>query len=610
MARPQSVGDALPVLRRILRHFRPHLRRQRAMIGGSLAALAAEVVLRLLEPWPLKVVFDNLLGARHGRRGFAALAPLDPFTLLAASVAAVLVLAGLRAAASYWTSIGFALIGNRVLTDVRQQLYLHLQRLSLSFHARAGSGELVVRIIGDVGLLKDVAVTALLPVVGSVLVLAGMAGVMVWLNWQLAVLALGVLPLFAVSTLRLGRKIHHVARQQRQREGAIAARAAESMSGVNTVKSLGLEGAFGEMFARASARSLKDGVKGKRLEARLERSADLLTALATALVLGYGTHLAMSHAITPGDLLVFLTYLKNAFRPVRDFAKYAGRLAKAVAAGERVVELLERQPDVVDLPGAIAAPPLRGAVRFEGVSFAYEPGHPVLHDVSFEVSPGQRVALVGPSGSGKSTLIGVLLRLHDPASGRVRVDGTDVRGYTLASLRAQVTVLLQDALLFASSVRENISYGAPAATEQEVIAAARLASAHDFIASLPQGYDTVLGERGVTLSAGQRQRIAIARAALRRAAIVILDEPTTGLDAESARAVEAALDRLTAGTTTFLITHDLGLAAEADLVVCLDHGRVAEQGPPAALAGSRGRFAALRGARAIRGPWPGGPGVA
>jgi len=594
MSGRRSLARVVPQVRRILSHFGPHIRRQRGLIAASLAALVAEVALRLLEPWPLKIVFDNLLGAGHGRHGLGPLGRLDPSTLLAASVLAVVALSGLRALVAYCTTVGFALIGNRVLTDLRQQLYLHLQRLSLSFHARSGSGELVVRIIGDVGLLKDVAVTALLPLAGSLLVLGGMAVVMLWLDWRLGLVALAVLPLFGLSTLRLGRQIHDVARRQRHREGAMAARAAESMGGVNTVKALGLEGTFGALFARESARSLKEGVRAKRLEASLERSADVLTGLATALVLGYGASLALRREISPGDLLVFLNYMKSAFRPVRDFAKYAGRLAKATAAGERVVDLLERAPDVVDRPDAAPAPPFRGAVRFERVTFEYERGRAVLREVDFEAAPGQRVAVVGPSGSGKSTLAGLILRLHDPSAGRVLVDGRDVREYTLASLRAQVAVLLQDALLFAASVRDNIAYGAPEADEVEVQAAARLANAHGFIESLPEGYDTVLGERGVTLSAGQRQRIAIARAALSRAPIVILDEPTTGLDAENERAVTQALARLTAGRTTFVVTHDPGLAAAADVVLRLDGGRAAAGAPRwggdeeghAALAGS------------------------
>jgi ATP-binding cassette subfamily B protein len=576
MGRLGSLREQLRSARRVYRHFGPQVRDQRTRIAISLAALLAEVALRVLEPWPLKVVFDQVLGVH---RGPAVLSGLSPVTLLAAAVVAVVILGALRAVAAYWTSVGFALVGNRVLGEVRQQLYQHLQRLSLSFHARSGSGEIVVRVMGDVGLLRDVAVTALMPLLANVVVLAAMAGVMLWLDVRLGLLALAALPLFAVSTLRLGRQIHDVAKVQRQREGSMAARVAESVAGVNTVKSLGLEGAFSGMFARDGARGLSEGVKGKRLEAKLERSADLLSALATALVLGYGTYLALRHAITPGDLLVFLSYLKTAFRPVRDFAKYAGRLAKAAAAGGRVVDLLEREPDVTDRPGAVAAPPLRGAVRFDGVDFAYEPGHPVLRDVSFVAAPGQRVALVGASGSGKSTLVGMLLRLHDPTAGRVLLDACDVRDYTLASVRAQITVVLQDALLFRGTVRENISHGIADATDEQIVLAARLAGADDFIRTLPQGYDTRVGERGVTLSAGQRQRVAIARAALRRTPLIILDEPLTGLDTANRNRVSEALDRLTAGRTTFLVTHDLDVAAGADLVVRLEAGGAVVESP-------------------------------
>jgi ATP-binding cassette subfamily B protein len=298
-------------------------------------------------------------------------------------------------------------------------------------------------------------------------------------------------------------------------------------------------------------------------------------------------------ALSPGDLLVFLAYLKTAFRPVRDLAKHTGRLAKSTAAGERVLDLLARTPDVRDLPGAVAAPQLCGRVRFEGVGFAYEAGHPVLAGVDFEVEAGRRVALVGPSGIGKSTLVRLILRLYDPCVGRVLIDGHDVREYTLASLRSRAAVVLQDSVLFAASARDNIAYGAPGASSEEVEAAARLANAHDFIRALPRGYDTDLGERGVTLSHGQRQRIAIARAAVRRAPLLILDEPTTGLDEENQRAVVEALERLAAGRTTFLVTHDLSLAARADEIFYLEGGRILERGSHADLMRAGGRYAAL-----------------
>jgi ATP-binding cassette subfamily B protein len=306
-----------------------------------------------------------------------------------------------------------------------------------------------------------------------------------------------------------------------------------------------------------------------------------------------GARLVLGGDLTAGALVVFLTYLKNALKPVRDFAKYTARLAKAVAAGERVIDVLEREPEIRDLPGAVPAGPLRGEVRLENVTFGYEPSHPVLQGIDFEAGPGDVVALVGPSGIGKSTLVNLILRLYDPQGGRVLVDGRDVRDYTLESLRTQIGVVLQDTMLFAASVRENIRYGAAEATDEEVEAAARLANAHDFILRLPEGYDTVIGERGVTLSGGQRQRLAIARTAIRRAPILILDEPVTGLDGENAREVTEALDRLAAGRTTFLITHDLRQVERANRIIYLQDGRALEQGSHADLLRSGGRYATL-----------------
>src|SRR5262249_8399170 len=300
---------------------------------------------------------------------------------------------------------------------------------------------------------------------------------------------------------------------------------------------LSLEGIFDQTFSEQNKKSLSEDLKTSRLSAALRRVVEALVALATALVLWYGAWLVLRNELTPGDLLVFLVYLKTGFKSVQNFARYTGRLAKAAVASERVLDILERAPDVCDLPGAVPAPPLRGCVRFQDVSFAYHPGRYVLKHIDFEVSAGQHVALVGPSGIGKSTLVSLILRLYDPVQGRVLIDGHDIRDYTLASLRGQISVVLQDTLLFAASVTDNIAYGTPGATRGEIEAAARLANAHDFIENLPCGYETILSERGVSLSQGQRQRLAIARAAIRKAPILILDEPTTGLDEENEQAV-------------------------------------------------------------------------
>lgn len=595
MISPDKAPDWLPGLRDLLRQFGPEIRKQRGWIAVSVLALLAEVSLRLLEPWPIKVVFDHVLGhAPEGRT--AALQWLDglsPLSVLTGAAVALVVLIGLRALAAYWNTVGFAIVGVRVLTAVRSRVFRHLHVLPLSFHNRARSGDLVVRVISDVGLIQDAAVTALLPLAARLLIVTGMISVMFWMHWQLALLATALLPLFWLRTVRLGRDLRQVARQQRKREGAMAATAAESFSGMKVVQALAAADSFSNSFANQNDRTLKQDVKGKRLAASLERSVDFLIAGSTALVLWQGARLVLAGALTPGELLVFLAYLKSAFRPVQDFAKFTGRLGKASAAGARVLELLEADPAVADRPDAIEAPVLRGEIRFERVCFAYEPGRPVLDDVSLVIPPGRTVALLGPSGSGKSTLLSLLVRLHEPTSGRILIDGRDLRDYTVQSLRRRCGIVLQENLLFAGSVRDNITLGLPAPTQEAVESAARSANAHQFITALENDYDTAVGERGATLSQGQRQRLAIARAAIRGASLLLFDEPTTGLDSANERAVLEGLRNLSRGRTTLWITHNLRHAAQSDLVVLLENGRVVEHGSPAELIDARGRCAAL-----------------
>jgi ATP-binding cassette subfamily B protein len=575
----------MSVFRRVWHHFGPFISKEWPLVIGSTLALLAEIAFKLLQPWPLKLVFDRVITLNPPAADASTLDGVDPLTLLALAAVAVVAIRGLQAVVEYAKTVGFTLVGSRVIAGVRAKLYGQLQRLPLSYHNKARGGDLIVRVSSDIGKLRRVAIAVLLPLVGNTLVLLGMVVVMVWLHWYLALVALLFFPALILTSARVARRVQRVSRKQREREGALAATTAESIGAIETVQALSLEKSFARSFARENRKSLKAGVKARRLAAHLARTVDLLVALATALVLYVGARLILAGDLTPGSLLVFLSYLRSAFRPVRSFAKQAGRVARATAAGERVVEVLEQVPEIRDLPGAVPAPSFRGAVSFDDVCFSYGPDRNALDGVSFEAQPGQRVAIVGPSGSGKSTLISLIPRLYDASAGRVTIDGCDVREYQLDSLRAQIAMVLQDSTLFGLSVRDNIALGSPDATDEDIVAAACLARAHDFIMALPDGYDTVLAERAVTLSGGQRQRLAIARAALRRTPILVLDEPTFGLDGESAGEVVEALERLADGRTTFLVTHDQQLAAGSDLVLYLDEGRLRDENSSTPAAG-------------------------
>jgi len=545
----------------------PHVRPERALLAGGFLALLGEVAFRLLEPWPLKVVIDTVVKPDAQNQP-------GVIRLLVLVAAAIVVISALRALASYLMTVALSLAGSRAMTRVRAEVYDHLLRLSVRYHGKAKTGDLVNRLTGDISRLNDVAVSAAVPLLGNGVTLIGMTVVMIWLDPMLALIVVAAFPVFFLTSARDGRRITSAARVQRRREGDLAGTVAESLGAITVVHAYGLEQEIGDRFASNNDRSLREGAKTTRLSAGLERRTDLLIGIATAAVVFAGGAKVLSGHLTPGELVVFVTYLKGAFKPMRDMAKYTGRIAKAAASGERILDVLATEADVRDLPNARPAPRLRGHVQFDDVTAAYGAGRVALQGVSLDILPGSTVGVVGESGAGKSTLASLLLRLQDPVSGRVLVDGHDMRDLTLASLRAQVAIVLQESVLFATDVRENIRFGSPTASDVDVENAARLARADEFVRALPEGYDTELGERGATLSGGQRQRIAIARAILRDAPIVVLDEATAGLDDASEREVRAGLQRLCADRTTFVISHDPKAVRHCDLIVHLHDGRL------------------------------------
>ena len=588
MSPTPRTGKPLGPLRRTLRTVRPHLGQHRLLIGAGLAALFAEVILRVLEPWPVKIVVDAVTASLGATLGAASGTPKATIELLIACGLILVGLVALRAITSYLSTVAFALVGSRVATDLRARVFDHVQALSLRYHSVSSAGDTVQRLVGDIGRLQDVAVTAGLPLVGNIITLIVLTGVMAWLDPLLTAVVVVAAVTYLLVSRPSARAITTASRKTRKGEGALATTASETLGAIRVVQAYGLEQVLAGAFIRGNQTALTEGVEARRLAAGLERRTDVIVGFATAIVLAGGGWRVLDGQMTTGDLVIFMMYLKIAMKPLRDLAKYTGRIARAAASGERVADLLDERVDVADRTGAIQLGRVRGDIRLDAVSLADDHGRPLFDRLDIDIPAGQNVCLLGPSGAGKSTLVGLLLRLVDPGGGSVRIDGTDLRDASFASVRSQVSVLLQESVLFAATVQENIRYGRLDASLDEVQDAARRANAHDFISALPEGYNTILGSRGNTVSGGQRQRIAIARAMLRDAPIVILDEATTGLDPAGRALVERSLENLTAGRTTITITHDSQSVLRADRVLWLEEGRIVEDGRPAELMATPG----------------------
>src|SRR5690348_8207638 len=558
----------------------------------TLGATGAE----LLKPWPLKIILDHVILDKPLPRALRALGGFlvqGRMPLLLEASAAIVVIALAGGLFSYFQVFITSSIGYRMVYALRRELFTHLQTLSLAFHNTARSGDLLTKIAGDTNTLKDVFADSMLKFTSYVLTVLGMLVILVAIDWKIGAIALGTLPFLCYSLFHLYRKTKLSVKTQKRQEGQVASRMNEVLSAIPLVQAFARERYEAEQFDRVTEETLRESIRVARLEAAATRSSEIITALGTAAAVLFGAVQVLRGHMLPGDLVLVVGYLTNMYKPIRQLAKLSTDFSKAMASAERISEILEIEPEIQDRPDAVAAAGLKGAIEFRGVSFDYGDGRDVLRDVSFTVSHGERLALVGVSGAGKSTIVSLILRLYEPQRGTIRIDGVDIRQYKRASLRRHIGLVLQQSILFGATVRENIAYGKPKASLEQIEAAARAANADEFIRSLEHGYDTVLGERGATLSGGQRQRIAIARALIRNAPILILDEPMTGLDVESEAKVRDALARLMEGKTCLIITHDLQSVADADLVLVLEGGRIIERGRHAELFAHSRRYRQL-----------------
>lgn len=559
--------------------FHGYTRSHRWALVGSFCGALGVVGMRVLSPWPIKVIFDYILigdriPASSWMSRWMSAVSSGPLSALAWVCGAVLVIAVADAVFCYARDVLLAQTGQRVVGKIRRHLFAHLQTLAPSDFSRYHTGNLLTRLTRDIQMLREMLVTAVVQASESVLLILAMIAVMFALNPVLAVVGLATVPVTMWAGVRISRRIRQVTTKQREKEDVIASVAHDVLGAMSIVQAFNREPIEQERFARENRSSVRAGVKGTRLQSKLYRVVSLSAAVGMCLVLYLGVRSVLSGAMTAGDLLVFVAYLRQVNKPLRRMSKLAARVARATACGQRVAELFAIVPTVRDRPNAITLDGARGRVAFEGVTFAYDDGRPVLSDVSLSIAAGERIAIVGHTGAGKSTLAKLILRFHDPQAGCVRFDEHDVRDVALASLRRHVGWVHQDTVLFGMSVFENIALGRPDADEAEVRAVARLVHADAFIEALPRGYETVLGHGGGTLSGGQRQRIALARALLRSPAVLLLDEPATGLDPVTRESVEHAWMSEQNRATTLVICHRLCDMDRFDRIVVLSHGTV------------------------------------
>jgi ATP-binding cassette subfamily B protein len=551
-------------MRMLLRLFR-YLRPYWGLVAGTLLVSFIGAAFAFVQPQIVRWTIDR------------AITPGRWDLLLRYSfmyVGAALLLGLFLAGAAYLTQY----VGQRVIYDLRNELYIHMQRLSFSFFDRSATGDLMSRFTSDVDMVNMFLSTGVVIAVGSVFMLAGAVFVMAAMNLKLTLVSLSVLPFLVFSVDRLARKIRPMFLRIQQQMGKVASVLQENIAGLRVVRAFGQEEEESAKFRAENEEYRQRQIRTIRLSTFYNTFMTFTSNLAIALLLWYGGREVIAGALSVGELVAFNQYIFTLVMPVRMFGFLITMIQRATASSQRIFEVLDTTPEVTDRPRAVPLPPVVGHVRFDRVSFGYEAGKPIIEDVELEALPGQTVAVLGGTGSGKSTLVHLIPRFYDVTAGAVLIDGYDVRDVTLESLRSQVAIVTQDTFLFSDTIRNNIAYGRPGAPYEEVAEAAKAAAIHDFIEGLPEKYDTVIGERGVGLSGGQKQRLAIARALVTGAKIVILDESTSNLDAETEVKIRAAFKRLLHDRTSIVIAQRLSTVRDADQIVVLDEGRIVERG--------------------------------